>query len=781
MIPKEVLQTVESVGEAVHIANFNATDETMPRILVDLSDKMYNQKELACVREYSTNAADAMVKAGKSIADIQIHIPTYESLTFRIRDFGSGLSENDITQIYCVLGKSDKRNTNLYNGMFGYGCKAGFAHADSFTVTSWNNGTKTVYNCVKGDTTKLHSVYRLSCCPSDEPSGIEVAIPVKQSSMWTFHSVAAEFFKYWETMPTLNGLGESYKTKMEVFRNSAPTLVGEGWEVRAGGGSPKGVAFMGYVAYPINWDILYQKLALTQKTRALFELLKSNNVTLFFNIGDVTFVNNREGLEYTEETIQALTGRIESIFAKIQDSIQAKFTPCTNLWEAKMMYNSIFGTGVVEMESGESEDAIEKIRILDGNLMKLEQTFEGVFTWNGISIGGPYFKKINRFDNVDPSVVHGDLFNPSAPVMVTYRKKNKRVKVNRCNGDKNNGITASLHVAVVINDLGTRTGVQQVARYLVFQANSKIKVVHVLNFESESLKHLFYQEYHFDSVPVLKLSDLIGPARVWNNANKTSRSYKGGGNGGSGSGSRMMRYIDVAKGTVEESDIPVREMEDGSYFIKVGQSKGAVELACRVNEEVSSVADALHTVVEQLGMDLDRVYIITKQTSESKWFKQAVDCGDWLPVWDYVKENLGAADPVTLLTVEKFADNSMIGISVATEMKDRIYDKNSPILEVIGMTNVITNYESNLQLVKALQTLWLWDDFVGTNKPMVDFSKKWEDIMKRYPLLDELSHHEIRYGNIKENKLESVIRYINAIDLWIDMAVAEPTPVKQTA
>ena len=67
MIPNETLQTVETIGATQTVGNFHITDATQARILVSLSDKMYTRKELAVVREYSTNAADAHIVVNKPI------------------------------------------------------------------------------------------------------------------------------------------------------------------------------------------------------------------------------------------------------------------------------------------------------------------------------------------------------------------------------------------------------------------------------------------------------------------------------------------------------------------------------------------------------------------------------------------------------------------------------------------------------------------------------------------------------------------------------------------
>src|ERR1035437_9834546 len=99
MIPNETLQTVDTLGPTAQVAHFRLTDATQARILVTLSDRMYTRKELAVVREYSTNAADAHVISERLIDQITVSLPTMEDLNFCIRDFGSGWTEFEIKNV----------------------------------------------------------------------------------------------------------------------------------------------------------------------------------------------------------------------------------------------------------------------------------------------------------------------------------------------------------------------------------------------------------------------------------------------------------------------------------------------------------------------------------------------------------------------------------------------------------------------------------------------------------------------------------------------------------
>ena len=777
MIPNEIPQISETLGATSAVGNFCITAATQARILMSLSDKMYMAKERAVVREYSTNAADAHVVSDKPISDIQVSLPTMEDLNFRIRDFGTGLTEVEIRDVYCVFGESTKRNSNKLNGVLGYGCKAGFAHADSFTVTSWNGGKKTVYQCIKGDNSKLPTSIRLSQEDSTEPSGIEVCVPVKQASWHVFHREAIMFYRCWPVIPTIKGLSDEDMQDLTKFRSVPATLKGEGWEVRRPTEAARGIAYMGWVPYYIDWNVLYHHMALDSKSRALFDLLKSNDFILYFNMGEVNFVDSREQLEYTEKTLAALVARIKEIFAKIKDSIQDKFVGLPTLWHAKIMYNAIFGTGILETEKGETEASgiEERIKILEGNLLSLEQTFNGAFSWKGITLDGPSFTDINRFDNSDTAFLHGDSHEPVSPVMITYRKKKTRVKSYRCKSGKCDKIVCSPNVAVIVNDTGRKTGQQMVARYLIFNPGEKgvnsIRTVHVLTFENEEIKSMFFKEYSFYSVPILKLSEVLPEAKKWNNLHKVSRNY-----GGGGGGARPMQYIDLEQGSIEEADVPVREIEEGGCYVQLNphphrRRRGDDKTPHIKGKDIwmdynaDDITASLMKIREELDLDVDRVYIISEKTSEAKWFKEAVASGDWTLLWTAIDEALPnlAVDIDHLVDANNYEDTPTVCEKSAKMLTPLILDAKSPILHLLTTVSG-RDYEKLIEIKDAFKAVGLWDSLRGEHKGTIDFTKASETARTSYPYLPWGVLEYDSYAS--EEAVAQVAKYINSADLF---------------
>ena len=111
-----------------------------------LSKDIYAKPVLATVREIICNAWDAHIEAGLTDKPIEI-ILNEEDLI--IRDFGSGIPDEDIQIRYLTFGSSTKRAKKKVTGGFGLGAKAPWAYTNMFDVTSYCEGTMTLYNIIK--------------------------------------------------------------------------------------------------------------------------------------------------------------------------------------------------------------------------------------------------------------------------------------------------------------------------------------------------------------------------------------------------------------------------------------------------------------------------------------------------------------------------------------------------------------------------------------------------------------------------------------------------------
>jgi DNA topoisomerase VI subunit B len=116
-----------------------------------LSDGLYSDKISSIIRELSCNALDSHIANGNPEIPFQIHIPSKLIPHFHIRDYGIGLSEEDIMGLYSTYFASTKGQSNDFVGALGLGSKSPFSYTDSFTVESWFNNEKKTYAIFIGD------------------------------------------------------------------------------------------------------------------------------------------------------------------------------------------------------------------------------------------------------------------------------------------------------------------------------------------------------------------------------------------------------------------------------------------------------------------------------------------------------------------------------------------------------------------------------------------------------------------------------------------------------
>jgi DNA topoisomerase VI subunit B len=120
-------------------AFFTVKQSNIGHIFGILRNQLYSNKPLAIIREYCTNAFDAHIDAGIPSRPIEVSFPTAFKNSLTIRDFGKGLSESGVYDIFVSYGESTKRGTNEQVGMLGLGSKSAFCYVNDFTITSYHN------------------------------------------------------------------------------------------------------------------------------------------------------------------------------------------------------------------------------------------------------------------------------------------------------------------------------------------------------------------------------------------------------------------------------------------------------------------------------------------------------------------------------------------------------------------------------------------------------------------------------------------------------------------
>ena len=163
-----------------------------------LRNRMYSRPIQTLVQEYICNARDAMIEAGTNKTHkLSIIAPTKLACEFRVRDFGVGLSEERVQNVFTMYGASTKRNTNGQIGGYGLGAKSAWAYTDSFTVVSYYEGTKTTYLCHVGRD-NIGSMDILNQESTTQKNGVEIIVTVKPADVDSFQIAVRRCIMFWD-------------------------------------------------------------------------------------------------------------------------------------------------------------------------------------------------------------------------------------------------------------------------------------------------------------------------------------------------------------------------------------------------------------------------------------------------------------------------------------------------------------------------------------------------------------------------------------------------------
>ena len=324
MKPVDAPRNVQSSG-VLSTASFGISTDTedLAMLVGILRDKLYSNKALAVLREYATNAYDAHVQAGMPDRPIRIGLPTDMDHQLVIRDFGPGLTEEDIYQVFLKYGRSTKRNDNVALGMFGIGAKAGFAYNDAFTITSYCGGMKKIYHAVI-DESKIGRADKLWEEPSEE-TGIEIKVPVRPQDRYTFYSEASTLFRYWTPAPELNLDVE--RPELLAFEDGDfflhPKKTVHGW-----------VAIIGCVPYRIRTEAV-QAAITDADVPGISQFISGSSGGFRIPIGGVDIAANREDFEYTDRTKKLLAEKIVYLAELVARQFETSLLEADTFWQAR--------------------------------------------------------------------------------------------------------------------------------------------------------------------------------------------------------------------------------------------------------------------------------------------------------------------------------------------------------------------------------------------------------------------------------------------------------------
>lgn len=300
-----------------------------------LSSGLYSDKIGAVVRELSCNAHDSHVAAGKGDVPIEICLPSVLEPTFYVKDFGLGMSHEDVMMLYTTYFESTKTSSDDFIGQLGLGSKSPFSYASTFIVESVFNGTKRQYSCFKNEV-NMPAIAQLSEEATDECNGMKITLAVRRDDCDKFAKAARKSLMYFKPAPNIVGnVVEPYSLKH--------TVRGNGWRIRDTdyyAGMRGAHVVQGFVAYPID-SLALQENGLSPTASAL----TSVDIDMFVDIGQVEVAASREALQYDKRTVTNLIGVFEAAAQEMRVSFQAEFDKCKSAWEVALMLDKLENQG----------------------------------------------------------------------------------------------------------------------------------------------------------------------------------------------------------------------------------------------------------------------------------------------------------------------------------------------------------------------------------------------------------------------------------------------------
>jgi len=276
-----------------------------------LSDALYSDKPGAIIRELTCNAWDSQVAAGTTDQKVEICLPTIIHPEFYVRDFGTGLSDEDVMGLYTTYFQSTKSGSNLFTGALGLGSKSPFCYTDNFLVESFKDGILRKYQVYLSE--DIPSMLPMGSEPTDQPNGMKISFAVPEKDHRLFY-IAAEkqlfMFRgkttYQSNFPSM----DRYSERKALIDNGDFIISTEAYQRNSY--SPATVsselfASMGNVLYRVDPDLVMSN---DSKIKGVKMIMK-------FEMGEIDFAASRENLSYKPRTVEAIRAKLIKAHAAI--------------------------------------------------------------------------------------------------------------------------------------------------------------------------------------------------------------------------------------------------------------------------------------------------------------------------------------------------------------------------------------------------------------------------------------------------------------------------------
>ncbi len=681
-----------------------------------LSDTLYQDKPGSIVRELSCNAYDSHVQAGKREVPFEIHLPNMFEPWFHVRDFGIGLSDDDVRSIYTRYFESTKANSNDVIGAFGLGSKTPFSYTDSFTVVSIFNGVKRSYSAFIAES-GVPSIVILNTEPTTESNGVEVRMAVEKKDWSVFRNKVRDQLRYFTVKPTImNGEPISWENPTPQYDTPNATLFAS----NSYNGST--TAIQGQVGYVLNENVISEKL--NPQDREFFRLLNQSSAILKFNIGDIGVTASREGVSYDAKTLNAIVQKIRKVRGEVLEIVKQEIAAIPTAWEKAAYLNSSSRTRELAVAAGVAINGFKK----DGHSFGFHI---GDFNNYEVDVDGkkvPHtFYSVKGFECRDP---HRRTANNGARAFQTKP------------GDF---VAAEKRLTIIIDDKPKRVGPR--IKHFVTNKNANVIVFSGMMGHVLGMADATRISDGLGKVPVIFASTLADPPKPVRGSNNTGYTQP------------IAYYCnsrDYTNARDWERVFESEDLEDGGIYVEV--TNGTV------------VADAediqMLKALRDYNVSFNLYGFATRRLA-----KIAEDKDNWTPLKDFVKserEKVKALNLHVKYANDRFIRSAVIGMFTNNSILEALSAKASDINGALGFLlraykNSDAKADNDLESLKLIMTGKRYGEF----KPDPKVEKKINALVKRcrgkYPLIMD-GHTGYGRVNLSGDFVKHAIRYIELVN-----------------
>lgn len=328
------------------IKNREFTVKTGAHIMSVLSN-LYTHPEDAMVREYSTNMLDAYIALGGDSAKWQppiLSLPTKLEPVLMFKDFGIGMSEDMVWEVYTQYGNSTKNDSNAQVGGFGLGSKVAFCYnsGSAWSIESRYDGklhTFMAYINKEG----IPSLTHVSTVPTTEHSGMTIRIPIAHKDISAVVAAGEKYARYFPLPLVVVGATPNYNQVQPYL------IEGTNWGIHTANDNDSHVlnVVMGNVPYPITRADVYPYQYSSERAKMPHEkistLLNTLSFDLMVKVGDVDIVPSRDTLQYTEKTRKAIDAAFNVMMTELPKQIESRTQSAPNAYTALEIVLKLIG------------------------------------------------------------------------------------------------------------------------------------------------------------------------------------------------------------------------------------------------------------------------------------------------------------------------------------------------------------------------------------------------------------------------------------------------------